>query len=375
MTACPPRYAVPSTSTAASPRMDTIIEQLIPARRRDLGGFEVGRLLPAGRRRMVGPFIFFDHIGPAALTPPLPRAMDVRPHPHIGLATVTYLFDGEMTHRDSLGCEQVIRPAEVNWMTAGRGISHSERFDGMRERGGALHGIQAWVALPAEAEETDPAFEHYGREELPTLEGHGLAGAPHRRRTARGPQRRPDAFAAALRAHRTCRGRALPRARRGHRTRALRRAGSGRGRRPALHGGPDARARRRRDAGRRSPRARHADAAGRRARRTALHLVELRLVAPRTIEQAKADWQGGRIALPVGDADEWIAAPDDPMPDAAPASIEENRGLTPIFVISDVRAAARLPRSGRPPGRRARRWRRRCARCRRAGGRAAAGRW
>ncbi|MGB3430056.1 MAG: pirin family protein, partial [Burkholderiaceae bacterium] len=153
--------------------MHTIIEQVIPARRRDLGGFEVGRLLPAGRRRMVGPFIFFDHIGPAALRPPLPRAMDVRPHPHIGLATVTYLFDGEMTHRDSLGCEQVIRPAEVNWMTSGRGISHSERFDSMRERGGPLHGIQAWIALPAEDEETEPAFEHYGRDELPMLEDAG----------------------------------------------------------------------------------------------------------------------------------------------------------------------------------------------------------
>ena len=154
-------------------RVSGDIEQVIPARRRDLGGFEVGRVLPAGRRRMVGPFIFFDHIGPATLPPPLPRAMDVRPHPHIGLSTVTYLFDGEMTHRDSLGCEQVIRPAEVNWMTAGRGISHSERFEGMRERGGVLHGIQAWVALPAEHEEIEPAFEHYARDSLPLIEGEG----------------------------------------------------------------------------------------------------------------------------------------------------------------------------------------------------------
>ena len=159
------------------------IEQVIPARRRDLGGFEVGRVLPAGRRRMVGPFIFFDHIGPAMLAPPLPRAMDVRPHPHIGLSTVTYLFDGEITHRDSLGCEQVIRPAEVNWMTAGRGISHSERFAGMRERGGVLHGIQAWVALPDGHEEVDPAFEHYARDCLPAVEDTGwsarvIAGEP-----------------------------------------------------------------------------------------------------------------------------------------------------------------------------------------------------
>ena len=154
-------------------RVSGDIEQVIPARRRDLGGFEVGRVLPAGRRRMVGPFIFFDHIGPATLAPPLPRAMDVRPHPHIGLSTVTYLFDGEMTHRDSLGCEQVIRPAEVNWMTAGRGISHSERFEGMRERGGVLHGIQAWVALPDGHEEVEPAFEHYARDRLPLIEGEG----------------------------------------------------------------------------------------------------------------------------------------------------------------------------------------------------------
>jgi redox-sensitive bicupin YhaK (pirin superfamily) len=151
-----------------------MIEQVIPSRRRDLGGFEVGRLLPAGRRRMVGPFIFFDHIGPVELQPPLPRAMDVRPHPHIGLATVTYLFDGELTHRDSLGCTQVIRPAEVNWMTAGSGIAHSERFEGMRAHGGPMHGIQAWVALPDEDEEIDPAFDHHPHHVLPVVEEPGM---------------------------------------------------------------------------------------------------------------------------------------------------------------------------------------------------------
>ena len=151
-----------------------MIEQVIPSRRRDLGGFEVGRLLPAGRRRMVGPFIFFDHIGPVDLQPPLPRAMDVRPHPHIGLATITYLFDGELTHRDSLGFTQVIRPAEVNWMTAGSGIAHSERFEGMRAHGGAMHGIQAWVALPDEDEEVDPAFEHHPHHTLPLVEEQGM---------------------------------------------------------------------------------------------------------------------------------------------------------------------------------------------------------
>lgn len=155
--------------------MTSAIEQVIPARRRDLGGFEVGRVLPAGRRRMVGPFIFFDHIGPVELKPPLPRTMDVRPHPHIGLATVTYLFEGELTHRDSLGCTQVIRASEVNWMTAGSGIAHSERFEGMRAHGGAMHGIQAWVALPNEDEEIDPSFDHHPARALPVIEGQGWA--------------------------------------------------------------------------------------------------------------------------------------------------------------------------------------------------------
>jgi redox-sensitive bicupin YhaK (pirin superfamily) len=149
------------------------IELVIPARERDLGGFRVGRVLPFSRRRMVGPFIFLDHLGPLHLAAPVPRSADVRPHPHIGLSTVTYLFEGEMTHRDSLGIEQVIRPGEVNWMTAGRGISHSERFDGMRARGGPLHGLQAWVALPEAHEEDMPAFEHYSIAQIAGIE---LAG-------------------------------------------------------------------------------------------------------------------------------------------------------------------------------------------------------
>jgi redox-sensitive bicupin YhaK (pirin superfamily) len=137
--------------------------ELVPARRREIGAFAVGRVLPAPRRRMVGPFVFLDQIGPMVLPAPVPRAADVRPHPHIGLATVTYLFDGELTHRDSLGVTQVIRPGEVNWMTAGRGITHSERFDGLRAQGGLMAGLQAWVALPREREEDAPSFEHYGR--------------------------------------------------------------------------------------------------------------------------------------------------------------------------------------------------------------------
>jgi redox-sensitive bicupin YhaK (pirin superfamily) len=149
------------------------IELVIDARRRDLGGFEVGRVLPWTKRRMVGPFIFFDHIGPATFAPAIPQRTDVRPHPHIGLSTITYLFAGEIVHRDSIGCYQVIRPGEVNWMTAGRGISHSERFETMREHGGDIHGIQAWVALPHADEETDPAFVHFGADSLPVRRVNG----------------------------------------------------------------------------------------------------------------------------------------------------------------------------------------------------------
>jgi redox-sensitive bicupin YhaK (pirin superfamily) len=152
-----------------------MIEIVIDARRRDLGGFEVARLLPHAKRRMVGPFVFFDHMGPVELPRGVPRSVDVRPHPHIGLSTVTYLFEGEIMHRDSLGSEQAIRPGEVNWMTAGRGITHSERFEKARAEGGRVHGIQAWVALPRESEEIEPAFAHHGPEDLPFYEGGGLA--------------------------------------------------------------------------------------------------------------------------------------------------------------------------------------------------------
>ena len=150
-----------------------MIELVIRQRRRDLGGFEVGRVLPFAKRRMVGPFIFFDHMGPVDFPPGIPRAVDVRPHPHIGLATLTYLFAGEIMHRDSVGSEQPIRPGEVNWMTAGRGITHSERFERARREGGRMDGIQAWIALPKEKEETDPAFSHHAGQDLPLLEEPG----------------------------------------------------------------------------------------------------------------------------------------------------------------------------------------------------------
>ncbi|MDZ4691262.1 pirin family protein [Terricaulis sp.] len=153
-----------------------MIELVIAQRRKDLGGFEVGRVLPYAPRRMVGPFVFFDHMGPAQFAPGIPKTVDVRPHPHIGLSTVTYLFEGEIMHRDSVGSAQPIRPGELNWMTSGRGITHSERFERARLEGGPLHGIQAWVALPEKDEETDPAFHHYGAAALPTFEEGGAWG-------------------------------------------------------------------------------------------------------------------------------------------------------------------------------------------------------
>jgi redox-sensitive bicupin YhaK (pirin superfamily) len=155
---------------------DMMLELVIEQRRRDLGGFEVGRLLPFAKRRMVGPFVFFDHMGPVEFEPGIPLSVDVRPHPHIGLSTVTYLFDGEIMHRDSVGSEQPIRPGEVNWMTAGKGITHSERFERARREGGRMNGIQAWVALPEADEECDPAFAHHDGGELPSFDAAGVRG-------------------------------------------------------------------------------------------------------------------------------------------------------------------------------------------------------
>ena len=133
------------------------VDQVIVPRARDLGGFEVRRALPAARRQMVGPFIFFDQMGPAEFL--TGAGIDVRPHPHIGLATITWLLDGEIMHRDSLGSAQVIRPGEVNWMTAGRGIAHSERTpDALRPQTKSLFGLQSWIALPKDREETAPTF-------------------------------------------------------------------------------------------------------------------------------------------------------------------------------------------------------------------------
>lgn len=154
-----------------------MIELVIEQRRRSLGGgLEVGRVLPFAGRRMVGPFIFFDHMGPLDLAQGVDKTVDVRPHPHIGLSTVTYLFSGEVMHRDSLGSEQAIRTHEVNWMTAGRGITHSERFERARAQGDHLHGIQAWVALPTEQEESAPTFSHHAGNDLPRWNDAGVVG-------------------------------------------------------------------------------------------------------------------------------------------------------------------------------------------------------
>jgi redox-sensitive bicupin YhaK (pirin superfamily) len=149
--------------------MTSEVATVIEPRERDLGdGFFVRRVLPAGKQRAVGPFVFFDHFGPTWLAPG--QGMDVRPHPHINLATVTYLFEGEIVHRDSLGSLQAIRPGDINWMTAGRGIVHSERTGiALRASGSTVHGLQLWVGLPAAHEETAPEFHHHPAATLPEL--------------------------------------------------------------------------------------------------------------------------------------------------------------------------------------------------------------
>jgi redox-sensitive bicupin YhaK (pirin superfamily) len=153
-----------------------MLEMVITARPADLGhGLTVRRVLPYAKRRMVGPFIFVDHAGPVTMAPEDTRAADVRPHPHIGLSTVSYLLSGQVMHRDSLGVKQSIVPGDVNWMTAGRGISHSERFSHPESfAGGGLELMQLWVALPEADEETDPAFTHYPAADLPVQETDGV---------------------------------------------------------------------------------------------------------------------------------------------------------------------------------------------------------
>lgn len=153
--------------------MAASIDLVIEPRARDLGEFEVRRVLPNAKRRSVGPFVFFDHMGPVVFGPG--KGVNVRPHPHIGLATVTYLFEGAILHRDSLGTEVAINPGAVNWMVAGRGIVHSERTapeDIARDM--AMEGIQAWIGLPVANEETDPSFAHHAADDLPQFERDGV---------------------------------------------------------------------------------------------------------------------------------------------------------------------------------------------------------
>jgi len=159
---------------AHCPGVDTMdsIETLIVPRARDLGDFEVRRALPAPKRQMVGPFIFFDQMGPVEFL--TGQGIDVRPHPHIGLATVTYLYEGEFQHRDSLGTDQMIYPGEVNWMIAGNGVTHSERTSEATRKGKSpMFGIQTWVALPEDHEDTNASFEHHKADDLPFLQGEG----------------------------------------------------------------------------------------------------------------------------------------------------------------------------------------------------------
>jgi redox-sensitive bicupin YhaK (pirin superfamily) len=150
------------------------IETLIIPRTRDVGGFEVRRALPAPNRQMVGPFIFFDQAGPAELL--TGNGVDIRPHPHIGLGTVTYLYRGDFHHRDSTGADQIIRPGELNWMVAGRGVTHSERTpEAARSGPNSLFGIQTWLALPDRDEDMAPSFEHHGKAALPVIEDKGVS--------------------------------------------------------------------------------------------------------------------------------------------------------------------------------------------------------
>jgi hypothetical protein len=160
---------LPTSDPQAEATSAPALEMAIQPRTRDLGdGFNVRRVLPFSKRRALGPFVFFDHMGPTAFTPG--KGLDVRPHPHIGLATVTYLFEGEIMHRDSIGSVQAIRPGAINWMTAGSGIVHSERTpQELRPHGSPIHGIQLWVGLPLGQEEVAPDFTHYPAASLPEV--------------------------------------------------------------------------------------------------------------------------------------------------------------------------------------------------------------
>jgi redox-sensitive bicupin YhaK (pirin superfamily) len=298
-----------------------VITQVVRGREADVGGLAVRRVLPFRERRMVGPFVFLDHGGPLALEGPVPRAMDVKPHPHIGLSTLTYLFEGELTHRDSTGVEQPIRPGEVNWMTAGSGVSHSERFeDPFRRAGGTLSLLQAWVALPEAEEERDPSFHHFGRAAIPAFDEPGfrarlVAGAAYGA-TSPVPAHSPLFYVHVDLAPDGCVGVPRDYPERGCYVVAGR---------VEIAGGAY------------EPGDLVIFAPGAAPLVTALGPATVVLLGgeplgPRhiwwnfvssrkeRIEQAKADWRAGRIALPVHDDREWVPLPGDPAPPAEPLS-------------------------------------------------------
>ena len=297
--------------------LDIVIEPV----RKDLGGFEVARILPFARRRAVGPFVFFDHMGPAEFAEGAPRSADVRPHPHIGLSTLTYLFEGEITHRDSTGVEQGIRPGEVNWMVAGSGISHSERFEGpLREPGARIEGIQAWIALPVEDEETAPAFVHIGSGRVPTYRYRGLAASVVAG-SAFGAPEPFGVFSPMLYVHATlAQGASCPMPA-GYSERAA-----------YVVAGAVEYDGRRYDKGRMLVFGSQGEPTLKALEHTTVMLLGGEPLGERhiwwnfvssskeRIEQAKADWKAGRFKLPDGDADEFIPLPEDPKPSPQPMS-------------------------------------------------------
>ena len=293
------------------------IDRVIESRRKSLGGFEVGRVLPNVERRMVGPFVFFDHLGPADFAAGLERSADVRPHPHIGLSTFTYLFDGEIMHRDSVGSVQPIRAGEVNWMTAGRGITHSERFEKARREGDRLHGIQIWIALPEADEEMAPAFSHHaGDADLPVFEQPGARGRLVLGR-AFGREARVPTRSAALCLHWLLDGGASIELPADQPERAVYVA-AGRvevdGR--PVQAGEMALLTPGGTTGLRAPEPASVMLIG--GEPIGRRYLEWNFVSSsrERIEQAKADWRAGRMKLPDADHDEWIPLPDEGPPPA-----------------------------------------------------------
>ncbi|MFN3891316.1 MAG: pirin family protein [Beijerinckiaceae bacterium] len=292
-----------------------MLELVIDPVRKDLGGFEVARVLPFAKRRSVGPFVFFDHMGPAVFEQGAPRSADVRPHPHIGLSTLTYLFEGEIRHRDSTGVEQGIRPGEVNWMIAGSGITHSERFEGpLREPGARIEGIQAWIGLPERDEEVDPGFVHVAAGAIPTFTDRGLA-ASIVAGSAFGATEPFRTFSPMFYVHATLAAGASCPMPEGYPERAA----------YVVSGAIECDGRRFQK-GQMLVFAREAKPTIRASEPSVVMLLGGEPIGERhiwwnfvssrkeRIEQAKADWKAGRFRLPDGDSAEFIPLPPDPQP-------------------------------------------------------------